>query len=131
LPELGVKWLRELHGRAAGSDHVFPARRLGRRDLGHVALDTLNVALARIDHGLEPFTLHDLRRTLRTQLSALNIAPHIAERCLNHKRKGIQATYDRHDYLDERRGALERCVGVLGRVESKDHSNVVGMRRVA
>ena len=56
---------------------------------------------------MEPFTLHDLRRTARTHLASLGVQPHIAERCLNHKLPGINDTYDTYDYLDERRAALE------------------------
>jgi integrase len=52
------------------------------------------------------FTLHDLRRTVRTGLAKLGIRPDIAERCLNHAQPGIIATYDTHQYLDEKRDAL-------------------------
>jgi integrase len=56
----------------------------------------------------DSFTIHDLRRTARTHLGKLNVAPHIAEKCLNHKTKGVGGTYDRHDYFDERRDALAK-----------------------
>ena len=56
---------------------------------------------------IEYFTPHDLRRTLRTHLSRLSVAPHIAEKCLNHSLSKLGKTYDRHTYLDERRRALE------------------------
>jgi integrase len=62
-------------------------------------------------HGLafegEQPTPHDLRRTCRTHLGKLGVPPHIAERCLNHALGKIAATYDVHDYLPERRAALE------------------------
>jgi len=54
------------------------------------------------------FTLHDLRRTCRTGLARLKIAPHIAERVLNHAQEKIPGTYDTHDYIDEKRDALDR-----------------------
>jgi len=53
------------------------------------------------------FTLHDLRRTCRTGLARLKIAPHIAERVLNHAQEKIPGTYDTHDYIDEKRDALD------------------------
>jgi len=53
------------------------------------------------------FTPHDLRRTMRTGLGELGVAPHIAERCLNHSLGRILETYDHGDYLEERRRALE------------------------
>jgi len=54
------------------------------------------------------FTPHDLRRTLRSGLSRLRVAPHIAERCLNHSLGGIVEVYDHHDYLEERGEALQK-----------------------
>lgn len=53
------------------------------------------------------FTPHDLRRTMRTELGKLGVAPHIAERCLNHSLGRILETYDHGDYLKERAVALE------------------------
>ena len=60
------------------------------------------------ERGVAPFTLHDLRRTCRTGLSALKVEPHIAERVLNHAQERIAGTYDRHAYLNEKREALEK-----------------------
>jgi integrase len=64
--------------------------------------------------GIDPFTLHDLRRTCRTGLSRLKVEPHIAERVLNHVQPGIVGVYDRHAYLDEKREALEAWAAHLG-----------------
>jgi RNA:NAD 2'-phosphotransferase (TPT1/KptA family) len=44
---------------------------------------------------------------VRTHMSRLNVASEIAERVLNHTPQGIEAVYDRHGYLDEKRKALE------------------------
>lgn len=57
--------------------------------------------------GIEHFTLHDIRRTVRTGLARLGVPPHIAERVLSHKQRGVIGVYDRHQYLDEKRKALE------------------------
>jgi integrase len=57
--------------------------------------------------GIAAFTLHDLRRTCRTGLGRLKVAQHVAELCLNHAQPGIVGTYDTHEYLDEKRAALE------------------------
>ena len=37
----------------------------------------------------------------------------IAERVLNHARERIEATYDVHDYIDEKREALEKWAAYL------------------
>ena len=63
--------------------------------------------------GIEAFTLHDLRRTCRTGLAKLKIAPHVAERVLNHVQEKIPGTYDVHDYMDEKREALEKWSSYL------------------
>ena len=54
-----------------------------------------------------PFTPHDLRRTFATRLAALGVAPHVVEKCLNHRMQGVMATYNRHDYAAERIAAAE------------------------
>lgn len=109
-----VEWLNTLRTLIAGSDYVFPKRRHDPRErVPHVSLDTLNVALQRVEHGLEHFTLHDLRRTARTHLAALGVRREVAERCLGHKLRGVEGTYDRHDYFKERRAALARWAQLL------------------
>lgn len=63
--------------------------------------------------GIAEFTLHDLRRTCRTGLGRLKILPHIAERVLNHAQEKIPGTYDVHDYLEEKREALDKWAAHL------------------
>ncbi len=46
----------------------------------HVDIDTLNAALAGVDHSPDEFTIHDLRRNMRTHLSSLDIRSEVAER---------------------------------------------------
>jgi integrase len=70
-------------------------------------------ALARVrgeDHravGLRHFVNHDVRRTVRSRLSRLKLAEEVRESLLAHVRPGIKQVYDVHDYLDEKREALE------------------------
>lgn len=113
LAPSAVELFRRLQARACGSAYVFP-RRGGHdgRDR-HMAESTLNTALYGVRHGLEAFTVHDLRRTVRTRLAELNIPTHIAERCLNHKVPGVAGVYDRYDYFEERKAALEQWALVL------------------
>lgn len=56
------------------------------------------------------WTLHDLRRTGVTTLARLGVAPHVADRLLNHVQgaiRGVAAVYQRHEFLAERRAAAE------------------------
>jgi integrase len=66
-------------------------------------LDRLNAKIAKAEgKELPHWTLHDLRRTMRTNLGKLNVAPHVAERALNHIRgSSVEAIYDKHRYEGE------------------------------
>jgi len=122
-----VEWLSSLRVLAAGNEYIFPKRRRDPRErVPHVGVDTLNVALKRVKHGLADFTLHDLRRTARTHLAALGIRREVAERCLGHKLRGVEGTYDRHDYFKERRLALAQWVQLLLDAE-RGVSNVIAI----
>ena len=50
---------------------------------------------------------HDLRRTVRSGLSALRVQHEVAEAVLAHRPPGIVGTYNLHQYEDEKREALE------------------------
>jgi integrase len=58
-----------------------------------------------------PWTNHDIRRTVRSGLSRLKISEEAREAVLAHVRPGIKGTYDRYEYLDEKREALELWAG--------------------
>ncbi len=60
--------------------------------------------------GVAGWTLHDLRRTLATELARAGTSPHVIERILNHKSGilgGVAGVYNRFGYLPEMRAALE------------------------
>jgi integrase len=59
------------------------------------------------------FTVHDLRRTCRSLLAANGVSSHVAERCLNHKLKGVEGIYNQYDYFDERREALNLLSSII------------------
>jgi integrase len=79
-----------------------------------VRLDIAMLAAKQADIGnTEPipgWTFHDLRRTATTGMARLKVPPHVADRVLNHSAgtiKGVAKTYNRFEYLDERRQALQ------------------------
>jgi|TARA_Y100000296_G_scaffold72757_1_gene89439 integrase len=56
------------------------------------------------------WTLHDLRRTVATGLQRLGVRLEVTEAVLNHisgSRAGIVGVYQRHNYFEEKRAALE------------------------
>jgi integrase len=91
---------------SGGSEWVIPGKS------GAVSDKVFNRAKQRLfEMGLldiQPMTVHDLRRTLRTGLSTLGVQPHIAELCLNHSLGKVYSTYDREEFLSERMDALQQ-----------------------
>ena len=70
-----------------------------------------------------------MRRSFRTGLGALGVAPHVAELAINHARKGIEATYDKHRYEGEIKTALTLWANqVLAIVEGRDERKIVSLR---
>jgi integrase len=56
-----------------------------------------------------PFTAGDLRRTVETRLAALGVSLEVRAQLQSHGLGGVQARhYDRHDYMAEKRAALEQ-----------------------
>ena len=53
--------------------------------------------------------MRDLRRTAETHMAALGISSDVRAQIQSHGLGGIQARhYDRHDYMPEKRAALEK-----------------------
>jgi len=137
LPAPAIEAVQELIRLGCSSRYLLPARKAQDRMLPHIHENTLNVSLAKVKRnmpGVEPFTIHDFRRTARTQLAAIGISSHVAERCLNHKLKGVEGTYNTHDYFNERRAALNLWAEVVeaceaGKAWAPTAGNVVSIRR--
>ena len=124
-----VAILKEQRARGHNA-YVFPVLRLAPgKTTGYMGETTLNHALYMLQSDLEAFTVHDLRRTTRTQLAALGVAPYIAEMCLNHKPKGIEAVYNVHDYFEERRAALFALSDLLAECEKGDAKKVIPIKQ--
>lgn len=131
LAPQSVDALRELNRLANGGEWLLPARKMQHHHLPHIHENTLNVALSKVKplmQDVPPFCIHDFRRTARTHLAALGVDPYIAERCLNHKLKGVEGVYNRHDYFIERRKALELWASFLECCEKNYDWNVVPLR---
>ncbi|OSJ33252.1 hypothetical protein BSZ19_16575 [Bradyrhizobium japonicum] len=61
------------------------------------------------EYQMEPWTLHDLRRTFYSGLQALGFSIEIAESCVNHSSgaiRGVARVYARHKYLREKTQAF-------------------------
>jgi integrase len=115
LSDWAAEEFKALKREAESSPHVLPDRPGGDAPIDAKQL-TRSLAKCRARfkaRGVDAFTLHDLRRTCRTGLARLKVAPHIAERVLGHAQERIPGTYDVHDYLEEKRAALEKWAAHL------------------
>jgi integrase len=78
----------------------------------------------------EHWAVHDLRRTVRTGLGQLGVAPHIAEAALNHLPPKLIRTYDRNKYESEKRKALDEWATHLKTVIAQaTGANVTPLRK--
>jgi integrase len=77
---------------------------------------------------VEPWQLHDLRRTVRTGLSRAGISVFEAELVIAHTQSGVHGVYDRHRYDDEKRAALEKWEQLLARIRNPP-ANLIELRK--
>jgi len=79
---------------------------------------------------LEPWTLHDLRRTVSSHMARLGIAKDIRGRVLNHAAQGVtDRHYTPYDFQAEKRSALDRWAAeVVRAISGKGDDNVVQIR---
>ena len=76
---------------------------------------------------LPRWTIHDLRRTARSLMSRAGVPPRHAEMALGHVVPGVEGTYDRHSYFDEKRAAFEALAAQVARILNPQ-ANVVALR---
>jgi integrase len=77
---------------------------------------------------IKQWQLHDLRRTGRSLMSRAKVDADHAERCMGHVIGGVRETYDRYEYLDEKRKAFEALASMLDMILNPPADNVVQMR---
>jgi integrase len=123
-----------------GAEFVFPGEQGVYQGFGHskVRLDAAiqaareKAAAGKVDH-IPNWRLHDLRRTVATNMQALGVRLEVTEAVLNHvsgSRAGIAGVYQRHDWAREKREGLsawgERVTAIVEGRETAD--NVIPMR---
>jgi integrase len=103
----------------ANSSAESPLRAKAKRRFGELVFPGLrgpfngwSKAKAALDarSGVANWRLHDLRRTAATGLQRLGVRLEVTEQVLNHvsgSRAGIVGIYQRHDFANEKRAALE------------------------
>jgi integrase len=108
LSDLAVQVIDQAAAGSAvgGKRYLFPST--GAK--GHLRPDSVNTALTR-DRNLvrieTRWTPNDLRRTAATSMGRLGVNRFILSRVLNLTDSSVDGIYDRHDYLSQKRRALD------------------------
>lgn len=112
-----------------GNPYVFAGR--GDRPMypGDKLKKDFDAKLTKANGGeaVEPWTVHDLRRTSKTLMRRAGVDADVSERVLGHSIAGVEGVYDRHGYRKEKGEALAKLAGLLQRILG-DPANVVPMR---
>jgi integrase len=123
-----VKLLQALP-RFNGGDFIF-SKKFGRKPVHAfgTAKRALDAAM-KAELGAEPrhFVIHDIRRTVRTGLSALPVADLVRELVIAHTKPGLHKVYDQYAYLDEKRQCLELWAARLRDIVQPPPENVVNL----
>jgi integrase len=121
LPPLAVE-IVAAQPRLASNPFVFP----GRAD-GPLGAFAERHAALRAACGVDGWTLHDLRRTARSLLTRAGVISEHAERVLGHVLAGVEGTYNRHEYRNEKAIALAKLATLIERIVAGTADNVVAL----
>lgn len=132
LSPLALDLLGELKELTGGGIYVLPAHVDKKKNRSYSERVLSRAVRQNEDHfGIAHFTPHDLRRTAASFMTKLGIPRLHVEKVLNHSTGDIAEVYDRHDYLPEKRTALERWGKHLRKIIDGRADEVVPIARQA
>ncbi len=128
LPDAALDILDSLP-RFGEGDHVFTTSD-GRRPVSGFSRAKLRTdqMLDEHDTSIEGWRVHDLRRTCRTGMARLGVPEIVSERVLNHQAQGLAKVYNQHEYLAEKRAALDRWAQEVMNIVEPPPENVVKLK---
>lgn len=130
LPPLAVEWVRELIKLADQNAYLLPVESRRHTD-GRNSMSkrtTIGDWLDRMEgcgKAWRRITPHDLRSTCKSCLSELRIDYETRQRYLDHSLEGMDAIYDKADYVEHRRAAADLWLSFLSNVESGKESTKI------
>lgn len=107
-----------LHTCAGGSKYVLPSRYDADRCMSQATLNRVTQIVAERAKAarlpLEPFTVHDLRRTGSTLLNEVGFNGDWIEKCLAHEDgRSSRAVYNKAEYAEQRRHMLQEWANMV------------------
>jgi integrase len=116
LPRIGNEYVLTTNGEAPASNYAKNKRRLD----------------ALLPDDMLPWRLHDIRRSVASGMARLGVSLPVIERVLNHRSgsfAGIVSVYQKYDFADEKRQALEAWGHHVERLVSGKPATVVALGR--
>lgn len=99
-----IELFRGLQELASGSSWVLPGRSSIHKPFSSTAM---NQALGGLSFAIDPFTIHDMRRTSSTLLHEKGFPSDVVEKALNHRIGGVRGVYNRAEYAEQRKKMLQ------------------------
>jgi integrase len=129
LSPLAIELLQDLKAITGDGTYLLPARADKKNDAPYSERVLSRAVRDNEDHfGIEHFTPHDLRRTAASFMTKIGVPRLHVEKVLNHATGDIAEIYDRHDYLPEKKAALEKWGKRLREILEDRDQTVVPMR---
>lgn len=128
LPAQALEWVRELKQLADRDDYLLPVESRRHTDSRNAMSkrttigDWMDRMHATEGDAWRRVTPHDLRSTCKSWLSALRVDYETRQRYLDHALDGMDAIYDKADYVGHRREAAEKWLQMLNDIESGKES---------
>ena len=114
LAQQAVAILKDLHPLTGHGKYVFPSLHGEGRCMSE---NTVNVALRRLGVDKDTHTAHGFRSSARTLIvEKLSVPPEVIESQLAHAKPGLGNTYDRAEFVEQRRQMMDAWANYLDKL---------------
>lgn len=114
LAQQAVAILKDLHPLTGHGKYVFPSLHGEGRCMSE---NTVNVALRRLGVDKDTHTAHGFRSSARTLIvEKLGVPPEVIESQLAHAKPGLGNTYDRAEFVEQRRQMMDAWANYLDKL---------------
>lgn len=114
-----IEMFGELKALAGDSELVLPSRSSLAKPF---AKNALNQAIQGVNFPIQPFTIHDLRRTGSTRLNEMGFQSDVIEKALNHNMGGVRGIYNRAQYAEQRKQMLQYWADYVTSLTTEDRA---------